>query len=1069
MKLKPLAWSLGLSLASCLAFAQDLVNPSLGLTQVQISIKNQDLPANDLVFAPAANTASVLTPQNAFRLKTTQGLDLSKLEPSTPTDIWKGVSTATDESLDESLGLQSQDQTNFTGQVMASTGNFKFVVQSQKNLQASFAIEFSRNMHTLLLRKELLRRLGYKIPRMKYLSQIKVQFANSKDRDDVLIQLIPKATTGASSRWCSVQPAVLAANKDIPCVVLGSGQNLANSNEVLFQDVVAMEATPLIYNVALTAPIDATSLSLVSPSRTLKALAIAYALVDAPESINQMAWSEGRIDSGFIKFVLPDVAVFSCTMDDAIWILRKLALLTEQDFSEIVAGGKYPAPVAALLLEKIKARRNSILDLFNLPHQDLAFDVHVGGVQGLSDGKLSQTNWPGYGSNFAFGDQQSPLKDIQYYFYSLLETNALANLITQFNSQLPSLSISDGVNQHNTDLQQQALQQFYQTGQQQQVKFGTWSAPVVGGGINISRAIVFGSYMGTSQLVQLADSFGYGINAGLFIGTDGTASNLLLSGMISGSINVNYTHLRPISDLKTAFQQPMKQVFVNSIIGQAAKNLGQLVSTQSALQNQQELINQDMKSLKSYLDIGDSLIITQSLGGAQGIAAQVGDFASPIVPQLAVSATVNELILSRLHIFRKDEATFLVFKDNGELAGPSISATFLVGFPVAFPVLAVSAQDVAGFAHTEISRVNLSTDLQHNPGFFKSAEGLRQALQSGSTEVLTSLQKPTLLDVQFTDQSTSVRFFFWSNRTLKTTGHVRVTAADGGQANFLDLVSGAQSGNNFQASANDVASYVIKRLTSGSSATLSTPAAPNPGQSFLGSSQTRELEMQSRTDAGMTDSSIKLQYKWQGWKIKSSAAVSLVSDLDKKYQVQFFDKNFLQDTKDIQMYELSVTIMAYQQGLLNILNSDLPSTQVVLQNYRNLLSCDESSDSDADPSDQLQCDSLDHLVSDQKLFKNSKMDADHLTSLAMDAFSTAEQIFEFQDLAQILGGPNNFYMTAQLSGFREGSETVSQPIPASQSAGLQDPNFPSGVLSSLQNALGIDDGEFKDQWLRGQL
>lgn len=1046
--------------------AADLVNPAIGITQVIISEKNHDLPANDLVYSGSPQFPSQ---QEAYHLREDLRVDLSQLEPKVPTDIWLNQSTAADSAKDEALQIKTGDKVNFTGNVMASTGNFKFVVQPQNDSSKSFTLIISRTLHTQLLRKEILRRLGYQIPEMKYLNRIKVQFPSQEIRDQVLIELIPKATTGASSRWCSVRPEVLEQNKDVPCKTVSDSQSLSNPNEVLFQDLVALDSTPVIFNVT-SPPINNASFDLVTPSRTLRALAVIYALVNVPESINQLTWYEGRSDAGNIKLILPDIADFSCTMDDAKWILQRIAKLTPADFAAIVNGARYPTAPAKLLTEKLISRRNALLKLFKMSATDLPFNVKIGGIDGLKDGRLTQVDWPDYGSNFAFGEQESPLQNLQYYFYSLAESNVLDNLVSQFNMNLPSIKVSEAAAEHAHELHQQALRQYLMTGQNQQIKFGTWTAPFANGGVDLSRAIVFGSFMGTSQLVQLADTFSYGVNAGLFIGTDGLASNQLLSAMISGSMNINYTHLRPVTDLKTAFKQPMKQIFVPHVMRQISANLADLAAMEKVTEEQQDAINDDMKKLRELLSVGDSLIITQSVRGTQGVSATIGDFTTPLVPQLSIAARTNELVLSRLNIFRKDEATILVFKDRGELVGTGISASILVGFPASFPVLTLTANRVSGNAYTRISNVNISTDLKQNPDFFKSAEGLRSVLRGGSTEILDSIQKPQTLEVQFTDKETALKFFMFAQRTLKTQGHIQVTNSEGEKANYINLVAGKQSGISYQSVLNDVVTYALKRLTKGGTETLTTPLAPNPGQTFFGKSNTRQCELQARTDNGLENASVQVQYKWQGWKINSGDAVKLVSDIGEKYGVKFFDSNFLQDTRDIQLYTFVLNLMVYHDGLTQLISASDETMKQLTDKYHRKLKCGYSKPAgQGSPPDPSDCNHFDLYAHYVKKFKKKDLNVDETASLMMKALSEAEQVLEFQDLISLLGGPSRYYLSAQVSGFRQGSETMSQPIPSMNSPGVQDRTFPQGVLSYLQQLLGIDDGEFKNQWIRGQL
>ena len=103
------------------------------------------------------------------------------------------------------------------------------------------------------------------------------------------------------------------------------------------------------------------------------------------------------------------------------------------------------------------------------------------------------------------------------------------------------------------------------------------------------------------------------------------------------------------------------------------------------------------------------------------------------------------------------------------------------------------------------------------------------------------------------------------------------------------------------------------------------------------------------------------------------------------------------------------------------------------------------------------------------------------TAQSKDLFSASselEQFASFDDLVQAIGGINQLYAYASISGFRVGSEIISDPI---HSNGLGCTNSSSatkctprsinsdGVVTAVENLLGLFDGEFYMQWLRDVL
>jgi hypothetical protein len=167
-------------------------------------------------------------------------------------------------------------------------------------------------------------------------------------------------------------------------------------------------------------------------------------LLNLPESVNQYDWAAARKDNANIIIHTPDQANFAATMDDALWMVRKIAKLSRADFAEIVANSYYPEGVAKVLVEKMISRRNSLVSTFGTKEAQLEINPKVSDPPTVVDGKvIQQKTWPGYASNFSIGDEQSPLKGIQYYVLSEVQANAMEALMDKINLELPQLNEAD--------------------------------------------------------------------------------------------------------------------------------------------------------------------------------------------------------------------------------------------------------------------------------------------------------------------------------------------------------------------------------------------------------------------------------------------------------------------------------------------------------------------------------------------------------------------------------------------------------------------------------------------------
>lgn len=186
---------------STLALA-DSFNQSTQATTVTLNLQKTDLPASDLVYV-SGGQSQILSAEAAWELEKNKGVDLSTLDPDPTSDIWKGISTSEDSSLDAALPVNAGDTVQFVGLKSATNGRVQFNVQTQavNGLSQTITLMAARDVHTYLVRKEILRRLGYKIPPMKYLPKVSVVFPDTLTRDSFLNDSLYNGTgTAAPAR-----------------------------------------------------------------------------------------------------------------------------------------------------------------------------------------------------------------------------------------------------------------------------------------------------------------------------------------------------------------------------------------------------------------------------------------------------------------------------------------------------------------------------------------------------------------------------------------------------------------------------------------------------------------------------------------------------------------------------------------------------------------------------------------------------------------------------------------------------------------------------------------------------
>jgi hypothetical protein len=450
----------------------------------------------------------------------------------------------------------------------------------------------------------------------------------------------------------------------------------------------------------------------------------------------------------------------------------------------------------------------------------------------------------------------------------------------------------------------------------------------------------------------------------------------------------------------------------------------------------------------------------------------------------------------------------MIFKDKGALHGLQVSFSGSVGNSALFPVIQFTAKDVAGTADTEVYRVNVDPDTDKNPQLYKNAAGLVAALRTGSLDTIESLQKPTSISTRYRDDSGSLQFLQYVNRSLKTDGTVKVTAPNGASDTFLSITDGKQSGGSYQSLFTQAVNYVVQRLKGGTTINFDTKAAPNPGQTYKGYSQTRTASLQARIADSFSEPFGKIQYRWEGWDISPDKVQALVDDLSRRYGFELYPKNFLQDASMLQLYGIDFSIHFYEKGIQKILSMSEKDKDALLAKYNALYNCKpkpaEQYDGTAGP-DPKPCAAIRRFEAGYALyhpesqgwlrniislfqvsndlgqfgeFFRSYQDKSANNVLQGEAIleilSDLEQFATFDDLIHLSGGvdqtsqPINMYAQAMITGFRVGSETLSDPI-ASNTFGHVDPDQTGGPMDAAQQILGIDDGEFQAQWLRDHL
>ena len=119
-----------------------------------------------------------------------------------------------------------------------------------------------------------------------------------------------------------------------------------------------------------------------------------------------------------------------------------------------------------------------------------------------------------------------------------------------------------------------SIEYFDKHGEFPALPFSSWVSPILNGRLILGRDIVIGSSLGTDNFVQLADTAGVSIKLGAYVGLERALGQLSSGSVLPNiSMQVNYTHVKPVYDLKESLKEPYKNMFVNFLAGKFKNRL----------------------------------------------------------------------------------------------------------------------------------------------------------------------------------------------------------------------------------------------------------------------------------------------------------------------------------------------------------------------------------------------------------------------------------------------------------------------------------------------------------------
>ncbi|HXH31340.1 MAG TPA: hypothetical protein VNJ01_11050 [Bacteriovoracaceae bacterium] len=1037
-----------------------------------IPFNDSRLPGDDLVYGNR-----VLRADEAHQLSK-DGIDLSTLNPA-HSAVWNGPKQTLGYSEDR-INLMDSETVDYKGALLSANGLFRFNVTA-RNVTA--IVHLDKTLHTILLRKNILRLMGYKVPAMKWVPKLKVNFSNVEEMKTFTLSHIPRATLGAATRWAESITFETAADMDLFLKDETEDSGLRKISQL--GPVTGM----VLRDIAVTEPKaeDHYTLALGTPpqnltSRTLRALLLPFALLDLGESANKQEWTVGRISNNEVQLPHFTRSIFPTSMDDAKWSLGILKDITPDQLKMAIDLAYFPHEAGLLLFEKLKSRRNALMKIFSITTPDYPVNQKISYPPALVDGKLKKEDWKGYASRFAHGDPESPFKDVHWYALSKLQSIAMDNLVARANQELVLFNPSSGRTKFIIDQFTTGLNHFVQTGEFLSFPIATWVSPVADVALAASRDVVVGNYLGTDNLVQLADTVGWNIQLGAHLGIENFEFMPTISVRETVSISKSWTHLKPLKNLKQSFKEPYKNIAVPLIKWQLGKDLDRLKSLGSStnpdvdwnLKKDDSSLSQVMEHLNQNLGVGESLLFMERLVPVVGIAGKTnGLFQVPV--DLKVQLSSDMLLIRRTQLYRKDAKTIQIYDDVGHGLGWSVDLS-LEKF---IPLIRLGWRKQKGDYSIRLHEVNIDSDPKENPKLFDSAHALAEFIQTGSSELLETIKKPNRVNAEFVDKSSRMAILSWRNKKLKTHTKFDIKSRDGLTGKYVLFTDEKQTGWNWESFTKDFINLTIKKVVSG--VEWASPAFQNPAETIMGMGTTTSVRFEAAlaTDGAYDERFMRLTDRWEGWSAKVKSVKEKMTKVNAKFGSQIFDQDSLNNTEKLKLFNVAVNLNLYEDGIARLTKiPDETLIQIKIQTeQKNNQFNSKCGDSRTPQTLTLSsgtvikaCGPLVSLLTlndDCRKKLSSGKPQEEVTKCHTKLFRELYEELDFKSLTEVLG-KDNIFVHGSVNGFRDGDEILNDAIP-SNTSGRIGSRYWNGPFDIIQQMLGIQAGEFNGYWLRDRL
>lgn len=1028
----------------CSAQALSFVPPG------SIPLKAGSKPALDLF-----QDGKKLSPEKARELQDS-GIDLSELDPDpTSTYIWRRPSK------DRPIPFQAKhadiaqtgEDIYFNSYVSSPSLFFEedikllFSAKKTKDSAKSQVFIAGKYAHNYLFRAALLKRLGYWVPPTKWIQNITLHFSKMTDKTKFLAKLIKNARAEATN-W-----------------VVDEGDRYLKLQDILVYDLQNQKYN-LLENFATSVPI--------KRRRLLNALSIPYDLCYLPENATNYPWTLGRVVHEHLVLNSEAATHFEGNHEDAKWMARLiLSVVNERRIAEdIVAEASFPIEVYKVVLERFIGQRNDLIKKFGLTKFkkiDLTPVKEINHGPRLVQGKLIADTWdpklepwPGYATRWVYGDPKNPLSLAE--IWALIKSKFLSNLIANGMIQLNELiSFNTDINKEAGKENQKAfdkeLERFFETGENRTVPIDYWSFPYVDFKLVSGRDIVIGNYLGANNYVQQADTVGWEVKAGMYMGASFLPEVWTGAWKNEGFISHILTHVRPVSSIKESLKTPLKKILVPLSIRKLSKLIGDFNEA-----NFDELKEEDkedfVKDLNENLKVGESFIISLRYG--LNSILQTGFSYSDDV-SLFSQIYGRGFLLNRLHIQRVSDKQVVIYSDKanqGKLGGGT-------NLDFKMPILGASLDLSRGSADSRIYQLELiKADGELNT---LTLVTLSEVFKKASIPLWgVPENKHIYIHYDYKQRVGRANLLPFVAGTNAASTSFKITAP-----NFTEIYDFKRRrnqylfGKNYEKLTLDLVNAAIRNNTEEKVFVQSTSNG-RPADSIKGSSYIKDMF----TDVYIDDSETQnlryssIQHKWRGWSASNLKSRGLIDKINAKVGDQILTDKELTGVNQILYYTFALNYQVYHEAKDYLLSLGSREARSIFVRHAGNPIVMPASPLSNDPFDSnwYLSDVFSIVYKDIQRSKNSvdsQLRAWHLMMKLVEnrmGFKGIEELF----------GRGNLVATAYYGGLvqlgRDNGDK-NHRMTYGDSLGLYGAERVQGPLEAIRNLLGIGQSQFYLDWV----